>query len=108
MDTTTQEKIVIELIVNALSGKLDSSSNFNPKFLAEAIVQKLNFNLTLEESKLKSINESIITFNSMIDDIDKDMDEEMSKLTEKETLLKNFILGQKTACEKLKESLKTI
>jgi hypothetical protein len=102
------KKILIELLQTQLTGKLDSSSNFNPVFLADAIIEKLDLNSTLAERNARKVEDAINKFNDLLDDINSDMDEELSMLSEKETLLKNFIQGQKTACEKLKESLKTI
>ena len=102
---TNKETILIELLQDSLKGKIDPSINFNPKFLAEAILEKLNLNETFKERNLKNVNESIESFRKMIDDVDKDMDLELDKLDSSEKMLANFIRGQKTACEKLKESL---
>ena len=99
---------IIELIQNSLVGKIDASVNFNPRFLAEAILEKLEFNKSLKDRSNEKIDNVITSFNDMINDIDNDMDTELGLLSESDTLLKNFIRGQKTACEKLKDKLKTL
>jgi len=106
--TNNQLEVIIELIQDSLIGNLDPSSNFNPQFLAKAIIDKLEFGQTYKEKNSKKVEDAIQSFNQMINDIDLDMDEELQKLNDNETLLKNFIRGQKTTCEKLRESLKTI
>lgn len=106
-DNEEQRKLVIELIQTSLIGKIDPSINFNPQFLADAILEKLDFNLPLEERNSKIVNNTIKVFEGMLDEINKDMDNEMEQLGKDEVLLKNFIKGQKTACEKLRENLKS-
>ncbi len=104
-----EEKILlIEFLQKNLVGKIDSSANVNPCHLAEGIITLLDFNKPLKERNTKRINGVIDSFNKMIDDIDLDMDTELAQLGKDETLLKNFIRGQKTACEKMRETLKTI
>jgi len=103
----SKRNMIIELIQNSLIGKLDPSSNFNPQFLADAILEKLEFNKTYKEIKCDNINSIINSFNQMINDIDNDMNSEIEKLgdSSSDLLIKNFARGQKTACEKLKDSL---
>jgi hypothetical protein len=101
-----EQTLIVDIIQTNLSGKIDASSNFNPCFLAEAILQKLNFGLTLEERKTKEFVDVVQTINNVLNDIDTDMDTELSKLGSEEKMLANFIRGQKTACEKIRESLK--
>lgn len=103
-----KEEIIIKLIQSSLTGELDTSSNFKPQFLANAIIQKLNLNRTFKETNAKKIEEVVDDFIDMIDEIDKDMDIESQQLGNDEILLKNFIKGQKTVCEKLRESLKNL
>jgi len=107
-ETSKETTAVIELLQSTLAGKIDPSSNFNPQFLAEAIVEKLNFNLSPIERNAKKVEDAIRSFEKMISDIDEDMDNELQQLGKDELLVKNFVRGQKTACEKLKESLKEI
>ena len=99
------KNIIIELLQDSLTGKLDSSSNFNPQFLADAIIKKTELAKTYAEIKAKDIDDTMSIFEGWIEDIDKDMDNELEQLGEDEKLLKNFIRGQKTACEKLKEKI---
>lgn len=100
--------IIIETIQSALVGHLDSSSNFNPASLANAIETKISFNESFEEKNVKQVKEFIIHINETINDIDNDMNNELEQLGPDETVLKNFIMGQKTACEKIRESLNNI
>ena len=110
MNDINEEKkeIIVSLIQDSLMGKIDPSANFNPQFLADAILKKLEFKESMAERNTKSINEAISKFNTMIEDIDNDMETEMEQLGVDEVLLKNFIKGQLTACEKLKNQLETI
>jgi len=103
-----EKTLVVEMLQSTLAGKLDPSSNFNPQHLAEAIVEKLNFNLTPIERKTKSVEDAIKSFEEMINGLDADMDNELLQLGKEEIMVKNFVRGQKTACEKLRESLKTL
>lgn len=99
---------IIKLIQLSLTGELDPSSNFKPQFLADAIITKLNLNRSFKEINAEKIEEVVDSFSDMIDEIDKDMDTEFEQLGNDEVLLKNFVKGQKTTCEKLRESLKNI
>lgn len=100
--------LLIELIQESLIGKLDSSANFNPQFLADAIIEKMKFNSTIRERNSSKLEEAIEKFNEFINDINNDMDDELKQLGKDEVLLKNFVNGQKTACEKLKDKLSEI
>ena len=103
-----EKEILINLIQSSLKGKINPESDFNPQFLAEAIITKLNLNKTVTERNSKKVEDAIEKFESFINEIDSDMDIELEQLGKDETLLKNFARGQKTTCEKLRESLKTI
>jgi len=105
----TNEKIIlVEFLQENLAGKLDSSTNLNVSFLADAILEKLELNRTTEERNVRKVEEAIKSFNKMINDIDVDMDTELAQLGKEEILVKNFAMGQKTACDKLRESLTKI
>lgn len=108
MKSDKNKEMLVKLIQASLTGYIDPSSNFNPSFLADAIITKLELNQTIKERMVKDVNEAITAFNNMIDDIDKDMDLEMQQLGSEEVLLKNFVRGQKTTCEKLKDSLNNL
>jgi len=105
---TEEKKILITLLQTALSGKIDPSINFSPQLLADAIVDQLNLNRTLTERNVRNVEETINKVKSFIKEINDDMNNEIEQLGKDETLLKNFINGQKTACEKLNEKLGTI
>jgi len=103
-----ERDILIELIQASLIGKLDPSSNFSPQVFADAIITKLDLNRTLEERNAKKVEDVVKSFNEAITSIDKDMDTELEQLGKDEVLLKNFVRGQKEACEKLRSSLENI
>lgn len=103
-----ERNILIKLIQSSLKGKLDSSTNFSPQNFADAIINKLELNRTYKERNSKKVEEAINFFNESINDIDKDMDTELQQIGKDEIVLKNFVRGQKTACEKLRENLKKI
>lgn len=104
----SEKEILVNLIQASLAGKLDPSSNFNPQDFADAIITKLDLNRTLVERNARSVEAAIKSFNNMIDDIDKDMDIELEQLGKDEVMVKNFVRGQKTACEKLKSEIEKI
>jgi len=104
----TEEEILVEFLQNSLAGKLDPSAHLNPGFLASAIIAKLDFNRPLEERNARNVNEAVKTFAEMINEIDKDMDIELEQLGEDEKMVKNFIQGQKTACQKLLDEIKKL
>jgi len=108
MKTDEQKIVLVELLQKSLAGQIDPSSNFNPHFLAEAILNKLEFNQTIEEKNAKKVEDAVKSFNDMINEIDDEMTTELEQLGKDEVLLKNFVRGQKTTCEKLRENLKTI
>lgn len=99
---------IIELIQASLVGKLKTEVNFNPQFLANAILDKVEFEENLIEKTSKNVSTIKNEFLKMINDVDVDMDEELKKLNKEELMLRNFIFGQKEACEKLNESLNNL
>lgn len=103
-----KRNIIVKLIQASLVGKIDPSSNFNPQFLADAIIKKLEFNRPIKEINAQNVSEVIGKVESWIGEINKDMNNELEQLGEDEKLLGNFIKGQKTTCDKLKNKLKTI
>jgi len=105
---TEEKKILVTILQTALAGKIDPSTNFSPQLLADAIIDQLNLNRTLTERNARNVEETINKFKSFINEINEDMDIEAEQLGNNEVLLKNFINGQKTACEKLNEKLETI
>ena len=103
-----EKTILINLIQASLAGKIDPSSNFSPQDFADAIITKLDLNRTLTEKNAKSVDEAVESFSKMIDEIDRDMDIELEQLGKDEVMVKNFVRGQKTVCEKLKSEIKNI
>jgi len=107
-DTEKQKQILVKLIQASLTGKINTSTNFNPQFLADAILKKLEFNRPIKERNAKSVNEAVKTFEEWINEINGEMVIELEQLGKDEKLLGNFIRGQKTTCDKLKNKLKSI
>jgi len=103
-----ERDLLISLFQHAFTGKLDPSANLKPQDLADAVITKLNLNRTLTERNVKTVNEAIESFTGFINAIDADMDTELEQLGEDEAMVKNFVRGQKTACEKLREEIENI
>jgi len=105
-----QEKIdeAVAFLQKAFSNKIKVGEEVNLHFVAEGLLDKMDFLSTVKESKSRNISEAISTFGKMIDDLDRDMDNELEQLGDNERLLKNFVRGQKTACEKLKYNLEEL
>lgn len=97
--------IIVEVIQQAFAGKVKIGEEVNVRGVAEAILEKIDFHSTMGELSARNVNEAKHSFFSAIDEIDEEMDKELQQLGKDETLLKNFIRGQKTACEKLRETL---
>jgi len=91
MEKNRIREIIIELLQETLKGKLDPSTNFNPNFLAEAIMTKVDF----EKPYGEIMNEKLIeSLTIAVSELEKEMDEEYENLEEQEKLLKNFVRGK--------------
>ena len=90
------------IIVNVLQKAIPLGIN-NPQFIADAIIQKIDFESTLSEIEGNEILETII---ERIEDCKKDLDDQFESLNPKEeTLLRNFIRGKSIAYEEILDIL---
>jgi|ERR1035437_4750988 hypothetical protein len=102
-ESLTSKNLIINLIQASLIGKLKEQVDFKPQFLAEAIITKTGFERPFtNQIHQEEIINSVKVF---VDSIRNDMIIEMDKLDKDEILLKNFINGQTTACDKLDDFL---
>lgn len=92
METNRAHEIIVEVLQNALTGKL--SGNVNLHNIADAIATKVQF----EKSYTNAINDKAV--GQLVDVIvekSNEMNEELKNLSSDQTLLKNFIQGKLTA-----------
>jgi hypothetical protein len=100
-----EKNIIIELLQSSLAGKLDPSVNFRPQFLADAIIQKINFNQPIDNwVNLNSVEKIKIGIAAL----DASMLDELNKLTKEEKLFGNFLRGKLTAYAEVLDILKTL
>ena len=92
-----EKDTIIEILQSYMTGKLDPSSNFNPQFLADSIVQKIEFNKPIGEIGWLKLNETRTKLNEAIGALDASMKAEMKLLKPEEKLFANFIRGKLTA-----------
>jgi len=98
MEKNRAKEIIIDILQKSLIGQLDSSSNFNPRFVADAIAQKVDFEKTYNESKRDQFASNVI---DKILNLEEDMIEEMKKLENDSRLLTNYIKGKLTAYKEI-------
>ena len=100
------KEIVTSIIQASLKGKLKESENFQPKFLAEAIITKVEFEKPYGQKVYnKEFIESLRFFVTSLQD---DMKAELESTDSKELLLKNLIRGEIVACEKINGFINTL
>jgi hypothetical protein len=92
---------LINLIQASLVGKINSGVDFRPQFLADAIISKTEFDKPFNHQTHHV--ELISSIRVFIDSLKEEMSGSLSELREDETILKNFINGQITACDKFEE-----
>jgi hypothetical protein len=107
METSLKTKdVIVNLIQASLKGKIKESESVSPQFIADAIIQKAEFNKPFT-SKIYH-QELISSLMVFIDSTKTEMNEELTKLKEDEKLLVNFIKGQITACDKFENFIKSL
>lgn len=90
------------VIVGVLQTAL-KNSNPNPQHIADAIIQKIQFETSLGEAVNIEVIQTII---ESVEACKKEMDEEFEKLNPKEdTLLRNFIRGKSHAYQEMLDIL---
>jgi hypothetical protein len=106
MELTDRAKDIIILILQkTLTGQLDPSSHFNPRFVAEAITARIDFDKSYTETKNDKL---IMLIMKAITDNQFEMNDELKKLKGDEKLLANFIHGKLTAYEEMLKVLNTL
>jgi hypothetical protein len=93
-ETNRANEIIVEVLQSALAGQLDPSSNVNPRFIAEAIAAKVNFEKTYDGLKGDKVASALV---EKISALGVEMTEELDKLTSDQKMLENFIRGKLTA-----------
>jgi hypothetical protein len=106
-----EKNIIVEVLQTYLAGKLDPSTNFNPQVLAEALIQKIDFNRPINElgwEKVKAYKERL---NESIISLDTEMKTELGKLDlnkPEEKLLANFVKGRIESYEEIADLIKKV
>lgn len=97
MENKDIEKIIVEL--------LQKNPGSNPIFLAKAIIEKINFAQNFEEVQNKKANDLYNYLGKVLENIRKDMDNEISKLSgsDVDIRIKNLAKGQKIVCDKIED-----
>lgn len=98
MKTDRAKEIIIEILQKSLIGQLNPSSKFKPQFVADAIADKVNF----EKSYVDTKHEILI---KTIKNAKDEMEAEIEKISNDQTLLKNFIRGKITAYDEILNTL---
>lgn len=104
MEPNRAKQIIVDILQTALSGKLDSSCNFNPQAVADAIAVKINFEKTYNNFKSDEITGSIIDF---LNKCKKEMNEQLNDNNDN-IFLSNFIRGKITAYDEILSILNTL
>jgi len=94
MDKDRARIFMIEVLQNTLAGKIKLESNVSPQRIADALIEKINF----ERLSMESKNEELISL--IIEGINKyqvEMKKELDNLNDDQKLLENYIRGKLTA-----------
>lgn len=98
MKTDRAKQIIVEILQKSLIGQLNLSSNFKPQFVADAIADKVNFEKSYTDTKHEILIKAIRNAKN-------EMEVELEKTSNNETLLKNFIRGKLTAYDEILNTL---
>ena len=97
------KSIIVAILQNAVAGQLHEFGRFSPQNVADAIIQKINFESPMGETINKEIIETII---ERVEEAKKEIDIEFANLdSDKEKLLRNFVRGKSIAYEELLDIL---
>ena len=105
---STDRNILIGLLQEHLGGKIKPEANFNPQFLADAILTKLNLNQSTDGFETKRLRGLITEASAKIDNLNADMQAELDALKPEEKLFANFIKGKQTSYLEVADILKGI
>lgn len=103
MEVDRAKQIIVEILQKSLVGQLDTSTNFRPQVVADAIAAKVDFGKTYIELRndkvISKLTEAIVLLK-----------DEMKIESEKADtpMLKNFIFGKLATYEEVLEILKNI
>ena len=103
MENNRAHEIIVEVLQNALTGKL--SANVNLHDIANAIAVKVEFEKSYTNFKKDKVVGELI---DVIVEKSNEMNEEMKKLTSDQVLLKNFIQGKLTAYAEILAATNTL
>lgn len=104
----SNKDIIIEVLQMGLAGKLDPSVNFNPQFLADAIVKKLELSAPIDDFSSQRTVVKNKAFKE-IEKLEKNMNTELKLLKmPEENLFANFLRGKITSYDEVKEILTKI
>jgi len=105
MGTNKAKEIIVTILQNALAGQLDSSSNLNPRCIADAIASMVEF----EKEYVNVGNDKVVeTLRDSITTKRTEMQTEYGAINESEKILRNFINGKITAYDEMLEILKKL
>lgn len=101
------EKIITQTLQKGLSGHLKLDSSLNPRNIASSILKNVDFSKRYSEFEGKKVNDYKLVVLKNLKEIEEDMNSEYEKLGDEDSdkMLKNFIRGQITAIEKIKNKL---
>ena len=102
---STNKDIIIRTLQKGLVGHLNSDSNLNPAYIADAILTNTNLAKSHDEFKY---NKVVTLLNDQIKDLKDSMNGEYKKLKSDEKLLGNFIQGKITSYEEILENINTL
>lgn len=105
METPRANQIIIEILQNAVKGCIDSSSNFNPQNVAEAITTKVQFEKTYNDSKSDTITGTLI---DKIMSYSASMESELTLINPDEIVFANFLRGKITAYNEILDLIKSL
>jgi len=105
--TDKQVKLVIvTTLQQTLAGQLKLDTQFNPQRVADAIIEKINFQQPTNEAKFHEIIETII---DSVETCQNELNDEFEELDQdKEKLLRNFIRGKIIAYQEMIDILNKI
>lgn len=88
------KEIIVDILQKAAIGNLNTTHNFNPQHIANAIIDKINFEKSYNEIK----NESLLNY---LNERKNEMHTELDKCEKHEKLLKNYIRGKISVYEEI-------
>ncbi|MCK9447094.1 hypothetical protein M0Q50_09610 [bacterium] len=99
MENTRANEIIIEVLQNALKGKIRDSDSINLPEIAKAIAFKVEFEKPISQTKSDHIIENLL---SSIDNKKNEL-KDIDYNEEDEKLLSNFVSGKLTAYDEIIE-----